>query len=161
MNFIKITKVQRKKKPKVGYNTLHLVMCKHCGEIQLVWDTNMYNRPCPLCKDTGEIVSRDPKDIKDNIFDLSLRLYNEYKANNILSPAEIGKLSSFREIESLSALEELVLLWFKPHTEYTVLRTKQYCTDARGRTLLKNPDFMEMLKECYMLVHSKNKKCNK
>ena len=154
MKVIKITKVQRKKKPKVGYNTLYLVMCEHCGEIQLVWDTNMYNRTCPLCKDTGEIMSRDKVEIKDNIFDLSIRLYNEYKTNNTLSTAEMGRLSSFRETESLSELKELVQLWFRPRTEYTVLRTKQHCINKRGRALLKNPDFMEMLKECYLLAHS-------
>lgn len=153
MNITKIFKVKRAKKPQ-GYNSLWLVRCNDCGELFLVWDTVMYSRLCPKCKGIGEVKTKDSQEIKNSIFRIQRRLFNEYKRNNLLTCNEISKLRDFREIESESILSDILSdCWFKPYL-YIVHRKIEWTIDKRGRELLKNNDFLDLLRECYYLIYN-------
>lgn len=153
MDFTKIIRLRRTSKPKGGYNSLWLIRCNICGEIILRWDTDMYNRACPVCNNAGVITKKDKKEIKENIFRIQRRLYSEYKSSNVLSTKEVGLLSSFRETEFNTILEDLISdYWFLPkHYEHP--RRKEWMIDERGKKLIKTPDFIDLLKQCYLLIN--------
>ena len=151
MNITKIFKVKVAKKPS-GQNSLWLVRCNDCGELFYVWDTVLYNRTCPKCHGLGQIPKRDKKDIKDAIFRFQRRLLSEYKRNNAISCKEVALLTEFRERESLSVLEDLLSdCFFKP-SEYIIYRKVEWTIDKRGRELLNNQNFIDLLRECYCLI---------
>ena len=151
-NYKKIIRLKTSKKPKVGCNSLWLIRCNICGEIVLRWDTELYAKPCPYCKDEGKISLPSKEEIKENIFRTQRRLYSEYKTNNILSSQEVSLLSSFRETCFESALKDLISDYFFKSREYTLHRKVEWKVSKRGEQLLKNPDFMDLLKECYNLL---------
>jgi phage FluMu protein Com len=154
MNFTKIIRVKRVAKPKVGYNSLWLIQCNVCGELMLRWDTDMYNKNCPICKNEANLYISSKETIKENIFRIQRRLYSEYRANNILTSKEVGLLSSFRTTEFKSILDALISdYWFLPK-ENSKQRKKEWMIDTRGKKLINNPDFLDLLKECYMLLLS-------
>ena len=150
--FIKIIRIKTSKKPKVGYNSLWLVRCETCGELCLRWDTELYNKPCPCCKDEGEITLPSKEEIKENIFRIQRRLYSEYRTSNVLSSKEISLLSSFRETNFESDLKDLISDYFFRSRKYTLHRKVEWKVSKRGEKLLKNPDFMDLLKECFNLL---------
>ena len=151
-NYTKIIRLKTSKKPKIGYNSLLLIRCNSCGEIVLRWDTELYNKPCPCCKDEGKITLLSKEEIKENIFRIQRRLYSEYKTNNVLSSKEVSLLSSFRETCFESSLKDLISDYFFKSREYTLHRKVEWKVSKRGEHLLKNPDFMDLLKECYFLL---------
>ena len=121
----------------------------------LRWDTDMYNKACPCCKNEGEIQLHSEEDIKDNIFRIQRRLYSEYKTNNILSTKEVGLLSSFRETKFESTLKDLFSDYLFTTREYTLHRKVEWKISKRGEQLLKNSDFLDLLEECYNLLECK------
>lgn len=152
-DYEKIIRVKTSKKPKIGYNSLWLIRCKSCNEIILRWDTELYNKPCPCCKDNDKIkLIMDKEEIKENIFRIQKRLYSEYKTNNVLTAKEISLLSSFRETCFKRDLKDLISDYFFRSREYTIHRKVEWKISKRGEQLLKNPDFMDLLKECYLLL---------
>lgn len=150
--YTKIIRLKTSKKPKIGCNSLWLIRCNSCGEIVLRWDTELYNKPCPCCKDEGKITLPSKEEIKENIFRIQRRLYSEYKTNNVLSSKEVSLLSSFRETCFESSLKDLISDYFFKSREYTLHRKVEWKVSKRGEHLLKNPDFMDLLKECYFLL---------
>lgn len=154
MKFEKIIKIKVSEKPRGGYNSCWLIRCEFCGHIIFRWDTDMYNRGCPLCKNNVETFdSRTKEEIKDSIFRIQKRLYSEYKTSNMLTSKEVSLLLEFRETEFKSVLFDLIYdHWFTPR-EYTLHRKKEWKISKRGEQLLKNPDFMDLLEECFNLLH--------
>lgn len=150
----KIIRIKTSKKPRIGYNSLWLIRCKKCGELILRWDTELYNKPCPCCKDMDKITMIiNKEEIKENIFRIQRRLYSEYKTNNVLTAKEVSLLSSFRETCFNSTLKDLISDYFFRSREYTLHRKVEWKISKRGEQLLKNPDFMDLLKECYLLLN--------
>ena len=156
MNCQKIYKVKTVKKPKMGYNSLWLIRCNICGKIVLRWDTDMYNKACPCCKNTPqEIQKRGKEEIKDSIFRIQRKLHSERHLNNIISGEEVSKLSSFRETEFESDLKDILSdYWLKTRT-YTLHRRVEWKISKRGIQLIKNSEFIELLEECYNLLDCK------
>lgn len=152
MDLTKIIKVSKKKKSCNGFNSKWLSRCNKCGKIFIVWDTEMYNKPCPYCKNEGSKDKREKNIKKDNIFRINRRLYSEYKTLNILSPKENQLLVEFRETEFKSVLNSLISdYWFKPNeNKYNLKEIK--LIDKRGRKLIENDDFISLLEECYNLI---------
>ena len=156
MNFTKIIRIKTSEKSR-GYNSCWLIRCNICGQLMLRWDTDMYNKVCPICKNQGTLKIRTKEEIKDSIFRIQRRLYSEYKTSNVLTAKEVSKLSDFRETEFKSVLYNLISdHWFTPRN-YTLHRKKEWKISKRGEQLLKNPDFMDLLEECFNLLHNNNK----
>lgn len=151
-NYKKIIRLKTSKKPHIGYNSLWLIRCNCCGEIILRWDTELYNKTCPCCKDVEQKVTVDKEIIKEDIFRIQNRLYSEYKTNNVLSSKEVSLLSSFRETMFESTLKDLIYDYFFTTREYTIHRKIEWKISKRGEQLLKNPDFKDLIKECYNLL---------
>lgn len=152
MNCDKIFRIKTSRKPKIGYNSLFLVRCKICGKLQLKWDTEMYNKVCPHCKNEGMIIYSTKEETKENIFRIQRRLYSEYKTNNILSTKEVELLSSFRETGFESTLKNLLSDYCFTTRNYRVARKVEWKISKRGEQLLKNQDFWDLLEECYKLI---------
>lgn len=149
----KIYRLKISKKPKNGCNSLFLVFCERCGRIQTKWDTEIYNKACPHCKNKNIISCLPEDEVKDNIFRIQRKLYSEYKTNNVLTPKEVELLSSFRETGFESILKNLFAdHWFKTRN-YTVSRKVEWRISRRGEQLLKNQDFIDLIEECYKLLY--------
>ena len=158
MNFKKIFRVKTSKKPKVGYNSLWLIRCNICGEIILRWDTDMYNKVCPCCKNEGYNELKTKEETKDKIFKIQNKLYSEHKPVNTLSATEVGILSSFRETMFESKLQDLLSDYIFTNRNYNLHRKVEWRISKRGERLLKNFDFIDLLKECYNLLEVSHKK---
>ena len=154
MKFIKIFRLKTSAKPKIGYNSLWLIRCSHCGELMFEWDTNIYNRVCPICQDSSIQNKRSDEEIKNNIFRIQRRLYDEYKTSNILSAKEVGLLSHFRDTKFESVLRNLMSDYWFGTREYTKHRKTEWKISKRGEQLIKNSDFIDLLSECYNLLHN-------
>ena len=154
MDITKIIKTSRKKKSSGGHNSKWLVRCNNCGKVFVVWDTDMYNTPCQECNNILRIDTRDKQDKKEDLFRVSRRLYNEYKSSNILSPKENSLLVELRETEFKFVLFNLISdYWFKPNSNYKYKLKEEKLIDTRGRQLLKNEYFIQLLEECYDLLY--------
>ena len=159
MDITKIIKISRKKKSCGGYNSKWLVRCNNCGEIFIVWDTDMYNCPCPHCKNNLKVDSRNTTEKKEKIFRINRRLYSEYKSTNVISAKENSILVELRETEFKSVLKDLVSdYWFKLNEPYKYCLKEEKLLDIRSRSLLKNDTFMQLLKECYDLIYPRTNK---
>lgn len=153
MDIVKIIRIKRVKKPNIGFNSYFLVMCNHCHSVFGVWDTEMYNKSCPCCKNTAAPINESIEDLKQKCWNLNRRLFSEYKTSNVLTSRENTLLSNFRESLLIKDLEELILNhWFLPSDYKHSNRRKQWCITPRGRKLLENPDFIDLLQCCYKLI---------
>jgi phage FluMu protein Com len=158
MDCKKIYKIRTSKKPKGGYNSLWLIRCNICGEIMLRWDTDMYNKACPCCKNEGYNKLQSKEEIKDKIFKIQEKLYSERSPINTLSAKEVGILSSFRETMFESDLQNLLSDYIFTNRIYHLHRKVEWRISKRGEKLLKNFDFIDLLKECYNLLEVNYKK---
>lgn len=159
MDIIKIIKISRKKKNCTGYNSKWLVRCNNCGTIFTTWDTDMYNTPCPHCKNCFKTDNRNKTEKKEDIFRINRRLYSEYKSANLISAKENALLVELRETEFKSVLKNLISdYWLKPNSEYKYCLKEEKLIDKRGRDLIKNENFIKLLEECYDLIYPRNNK---
>lgn len=148
----KIVRIKRTKKPNGDYNSQFLIICDYCNCIYTAWDTELYNKPCPHCN-TAAPVNESLEDLKQECWTLNRRLFSEYKTSNVLTSRENTLLSNFRESLFQRDLEELVLNhWFLPSDYKKSNRKKQWCITLRGRKLLENPDFIDLLQCCYKMI---------
>lgn len=159
MDITKIVKVSRKKKTSGGYNSKWLVRCNNCGTIFTVWDTEMYNKPCRHCNNTLKIDNRDKTEKKNDVFRANRKVYNEYKTSNLISPKENKLLVELRETEFESLLKDLISdYWLKPNSEYKYKLKEEKLINNRGRQLLENEYFIQLLTECCDLIYPRNNK---
>ena len=158
-NAIKVIRTKRKRKggKSVGFNSQWVIYCKKCGNIITdKWDSDYYNCPCPYCKNEGTEITATKEQLKNEIYNTSVKLFYPEHNKKVINSKEIGLLSSFRETMFKSELDTLVQdFWFKPHIKYLVKRTEELCIDHRGLNLLKNKTFLHMLKLCYDLAYGR------
>ena len=158
MKAVRITRTEKRRKPKGGYNSLELLYCEICGELSIRFNTDRYNLPCPKCKNQKKEINKKKETLLQEIFSLNSLLYVTHKNDkrNTIKKEENTLLSSFRETRFKSTLDTLVQdYWFKPHSKYIVPRKIESSIDNRGQRLLANETFMLMLKLCYDLAYER------